>query len=46
MQAYNRALQVKSDAPEAYTNLALIALNNNETGKAEELLGRAAGLRP
>ena len=45
MQAFNRALQVKSDAPEAYTNLALLALSNNETDKAEELLGRAAGAK-
>ena len=43
MQAYNRALQVKSQAPEANVNLALLALNLNETGKAEELLGAASG---
>ena len=45
MQAYNRALQVKSDAPEAHVNLALLALNKNETGQAEELLGRASGAK-
>ncbi|NLZ95688.1 MAG: tetratricopeptide repeat protein, partial [Bacteroidales bacterium] len=45
MQAYNRALQVKSEAPEANANLALLALNNNETGQAEELLGRASGAK-
>ena len=42
-QAYTRALQVKSLAPEANVNLALLALNDNETGKAEELLGTASG---
>ncbi len=45
MQAYNRALQVKADAPEAHANLALLALNKNETGQAEELLGRASGAK-
>ncbi len=45
MQAYNRALQVKSQAPEANVNLALLALNKNETGQAEELLGRASGAK-
>lgn len=45
MQAYNRALQVKSLAPEANVNLALLALNKNETDKAEELLGTASGAK-
>ena len=45
MEAYNRALQVKSVAPEAKVNLALLALNNNETDKAQELLGTASGAR-
>ena len=45
MQAYNRALQVKSQAPEANVNLALLALNKNETGQAQELLGRASGAK-
>ncbi len=45
MQAYNRALQVKSLAPEANVNLALLALNDNNTGKAEELLGTVSGAK-
>ena len=45
MQAYNRALQVNPNAPEAHANLALLALNKNETGQAEELLGRASGAK-
>ena len=45
MQAYNRALQVQSQAPEANVNLALLALNENNTGKAEELLGTASGAK-
>ena len=45
MQAYNRALQVKSQAPEANVNLALLALNKNETDKAAELLGTAGGAK-
>ncbi|MDD2474757.1 MAG: tetratricopeptide repeat protein [Dysgonamonadaceae bacterium] len=45
MQAYNRALQVKPLAPEANVNLALLALNKNETDKAEELLGTASGAK-
>jgi tetratricopeptide (TPR) repeat protein len=45
MQAYTRALQVKSQAPEANVNLALLALNNNETDKAQELLGTASGAK-
>ena len=45
MQAYNRALQVKAQAPEANVNLALLALNENDTGKAEELLGTASGAK-
>ncbi len=44
-QAYNRALQVKSLAPEANVNLALLALNDNDTGLAEELLGTASGAK-
>ncbi len=45
MQAYNRALQIKSEAPEAHVNLALLALSKNETGQAQELLGRASGAK-
>ena len=45
MQAYNRALQVKAQAPEANVNLALLALNENDTEKAEELLGTASGAK-
>ena len=45
MQAFNRALQVKSLAPEANVNLALLALSKNETDKAEELLGTASGAK-
>ena len=45
MQAYNRALQVKAQAPEANVNLALLALNENDTQKAEELLGTASGAK-
>ncbi|MGV8964190.1 MAG: tetratricopeptide repeat protein [Candidatus Saccharimonadaceae bacterium] len=44
-QAFNRALQVKSLAPEANVNLALLALNDNNTDKAEELLGTASGAK-
>ncbi len=45
MQAYNRALQVNAQAPEPNVNLALLALNDNETDKAEELLGTASGAK-
>ncbi|MDD4246898.1 MAG: tetratricopeptide repeat protein [Dysgonamonadaceae bacterium] len=45
MQAFNRALQVKSQAPEANVNLALLALNENQTDRAEELLGTASGAK-
>ena len=45
MQAYNRALQVKAQAPEANVNLALLALNENDAEKAEELLGTASGAK-
>ena len=45
MQAYNRALQVKAQAPEANVNLALLALNENDVEKAEELLGTASGAK-
>ena len=45
MQAFNRSLQVKSQAPEANVNLALLALSKNETDKAEELLGTASGAK-
>ena len=45
VQAFNRALQVKSQAPEANVNLALLALNENKTGEAEELLGTASGAK-
>ena len=44
-QAFNRALQVKSLAPEANVNLALLALNENQTDKAQELLGTASGAK-
>lgn len=45
MQAFNRALQVKSQAPEANVNLALLALNENQTDRAQELLGAASGAK-
>lgn len=41
-QAFERAIQVAPDAPEANMNMALIALLNNENDKAEELLGKAS----
>ena len=44
-QAFNRALQVKSLAPEANVNLALLALNENKTDLAQELLGTASGAK-
>ena len=44
-QAFNRALQVKTQAPEANVNLALLALNENNTSEAEELLGTASGAK-
>ena len=45
VQAFNRALQVKSQAPEANVNLALLALNENNTDEAEVLLGTASGAK-
>ena len=44
-QAFNRALQVKTQAPEANVNLALLALNENNISEAEELLGTASGAK-
>jgi len=41
-QAFQRAIQVAPDAPEANMNMALIALLNDENDKAEELLGKAS----
>ena len=41
-QAFQRALQVAPDAPEANMNMALIALLNNQNERAQELLGKAS----
>ncbi|WP_165043438.1 hypothetical protein [Dysgonomonas sp. ZJ709] len=42
-QAFTKANQVSSRAPEANMNLALLAMADNNTAKAEQLLGSAAG---
>lgn len=39
----DKAYQLNSRAPEANMNLALLALNDNNISKAEELLGNASG---
>lgn len=43
VQAFNKAAQVSSRAPEANMNLALISLSEGNSTKAEQLLGNAAG---
>ncbi|MDR1089973.1 MAG: tetratricopeptide repeat protein, partial [Prevotella sp.] len=43
VQAFNKAVQISSRAPEANMNLALISLSEGNTAKAEQLLGNAAG---
>ncbi|GHV14097.1 hypothetical protein FACS1894169_02370 [Bacteroidia bacterium] len=43
IQAFNKAAQLSSRAPEANMNLALISLSEGNTAKAEQLLGNAAG---
>ena len=40
-QAFDRAAQVKPDAPEVNMNKALLAMMNNDTETAKELLGKA-----
>jgi tetratricopeptide (TPR) repeat protein len=41
--AFNKAAQVASNAPEANMNQALLALAQGNTSKAEQLLGNASG---
>ncbi len=43
IQAFNKAAQISSRAPEANMNLALVSLSEGNTAKAEQLLGNAAG---
>ncbi len=42
-QAFNRAAQVNATAPEVNMNKALLAIMENKTDEANELLGRSAG---
>lgn len=42
-QAFDRAAQVNSSAPEVNMNKALLAIMNNDLQTANELLGRSAG---
>ena len=42
-QAFNKATQLDSRAPETSMNLALLSLSENNISKAEQLLGNAAG---
>ncbi|MDU1889379.1 MAG: hypothetical protein E6767_01705 [Dysgonomonas sp.] len=43
VQAFNKAAQTSSKAPEANMNQALLSLAEGNTSKAEQLLGNAAG---
>ena len=43
VQAFNKAAEVSSRAPEASVNQALLSLADGNTAKAEQLLGNAAG---
>lgn len=43
IQAFNKAAEISSRAPEANMNLALVSLSEGNTAKAEQLLGNAAG---
>lgn len=43
VQAFNKAAQVSSKAPEANMNQALLSLAEGNTAKAEQLLGNASG---
>jgi tetratricopeptide (TPR) repeat protein len=43
LQAFNKAADISSRAPETNMNLALISLADGNTAKAEQLLGNAAG---
>lgn len=43
IQAFNKAAEISSRAPEANMNLALVSLADGNTAKAEQLLGNAAG---
>jgi tetratricopeptide (TPR) repeat protein len=43
LQAFNKASEISSRAPEANMNLALVSLADGNTAKAEQLLGNASG---
>ncbi|MFV0419949.1 MAG: tetratricopeptide repeat protein [Dysgonomonas sp.] len=43
VSAFNKAAQVSAKAPEASMNQALLSLAENNTAKAEQLLGNASG---
>lgn len=43
IQAFNKANEISSRAPEANMNLALVSLSEGNTAKAEQLLGKASG---
>jgi tetratricopeptide (TPR) repeat protein len=43
IQAFNKAAEISSRAPEANMNLALISLSEGNTARAEQLLGNASG---
>lgn len=43
IQAFNKASEISSRAPEANMNLALVSLADGNTAKAEQLLGNASG---
>ena len=43
LQAFNKAAEISSRAPEANMNLALVSLADGNTAKAEQLLGSASG---
>ncbi len=43
VQAFNKAAEISSRAPEANMNLALVSLADGNTAKAEQLLGNASG---
>lgn len=43
LQAFNRAAQVNPSAPEVNMNKALLAIMENKSDEANELLGRSAG---
>lgn len=43
IQAFNKASEISSRAPEANMNLALVSLADGNTAKAEQLLGNSSG---